>query len=328
MYNHVLGLLYGVAYGDAMGMPGEMWPRSEIQKRFGYVDHFLPGQEDHPISKGFAPGETTDDTAMTFLISSLLLDSACDPDPLEFVNRVEKWAESTGKSQLVIGPSTRMAFDKIKAGVTVSEAGKNGITNGASMRISPAGVLKDYRDSQFLHLVERLCMPTHYTNIAISAASAVAACVSAAIHDNEPDLRNIAISFAEKGEQFGNQLCGPSVARRLELAFDLSDIYAEDDELFLQNLYDVIGTGLPSNESIPAAIAIADRCGGDVIRCGILAANAGGDTDTLGAISCAISGAISGADRFPEEIITVLESANEFNFKEMAERLVAFQGKQ
>ena len=322
--NNVLGLLYGVAYGDAMGMPCEMWPRNEIKKRFGHIDHFMPGQDDHPISRGFSPGETTDDTAMTFLISSLLLDSNCDPNPLEFVKRVEEWAESTGKSQLVIGPSTRLAFDRIKAGVSVSEAGKTGVTNGASMRISPVGIFVDYRNPQFLPLVERLCMPTHYTNIAISAAAAAAAGVSSALRDRSADFRDVAIDFAVKGAELGNQLCGPSVAKRLELAFDISDRYADDDELFLQNLYDVVGTGLPSNESVPAAIAIADRCGGDVIGCGILAANAGGDTDTLGAISCAISGAIAGANAIPTEVVAKLKSANEFDFQSMAEKLVEF----
>lgn len=324
-YEKVLGTLLGVAYGDAIGMPSEMWTRRKIKERFGWISKLEPGQDDHMVSKGFKPGETTDDTAMTFLICDLLMDSGCNPEPVEFVRRVEAWAESTGKSQFVIGPSTRLAFDKIKSGTPVTEAGKTGITNGASMRISPVGIIMDYHnESAFLSLVEKLCMPTHYTNKAISAASAVAACVSSALRDHDPTvLKDVAFHFASLGEEYGNQLWGPSVKKRMELALYLSDKYSDDEE-FLQNIYDIVGTGLPSNESVPSAIAIALRCGSDVERCGILSANVGGDTDTIGAISCAISGALAGADEFSPEVVNLLKQSNDFQFEATAKSLLNY----
>ena len=82
-YDRILGTLVGCAIGDAMGMPGEMWSRSRIQKTFGRICDFLPGHPDHEISAGFKPGETTDDTIVTVLVAKALIRSGGDLPPLE-----------------------------------------------------------------------------------------------------------------------------------------------------------------------------------------------------------------------------------------------------
>lgn len=322
-FEKIKGSLYGVALGDAFGMPTEAFERELIKTQFGKITTLLPGPDNNFISKGFKPGETTDDTAMSVVISDYLADSKLDPEPLELINRIEAWAESTGKSAMVIGPSTRRAFDQIKNGVPVTEAGKTGTTNGASMKIAPAGLAVDYRDEdKLLALVEKLCMPTHYTHEAISAAAAVAAAVSfAARNDTMDGIEEVALRFAEAGKKLGHAyIGGPSIAGRLKLALAYSSKYEDDDE-FLDVLYDVVGTGLPSTESVPSALAIAFRAGKDVKRAAIMAANAGGDTDTIGAIACAISGAAAGFENLPKDLVDVIRELNEFDFDGTAEKL-------
>ena len=319
----VLGVLYGVAYGDAMGMPSEAWSLKKIRERFGRIETLLPGQDDNFISKGFKAGETTDDTAMTFLTADLLYDSKLKPAPEEFVKRIEEWAEKTGKAQFVIGPSTRKAFDQIHAGVPVQEAGKSGTTNGASMRIAPVGIVMDYRDeAAFMDLIVRLSVATHYTNIAISAAAACAACVSSALRDADPDkLPEVAMHYAELGMNYGTQIAGPTIRGRLALALEFSKQYTLDTE-FEEVLYERLGTSVNSSESVPAALAIAMRCREDVLRAGVISANIGADTDTIGAISCAISGALAGVQAYPPEILSALLSQNAFDFEGTAEKLL------
>ena len=43
MKNHILGTLYGMAIGDAMGMPPELWSRKRCLEYYGKITDFLDG---------------------------------------------------------------------------------------------------------------------------------------------------------------------------------------------------------------------------------------------------------------------------------------------
>lgn len=60
---------------------------------------------------------------------------------------------------------------------------------------------------------------------------------------------------------------------------------------------------------------------GDPLKCARYAANIGGDTDTMGAMACGICGAICGADAFLKEDVELLESVNEIDFEELAQKI-------
>lgn len=49
-FDQVKGGFIGIAYGDAFGMPAEMWSRELIQKKLGYIKTFLPGHPGNRIS--------------------------------------------------------------------------------------------------------------------------------------------------------------------------------------------------------------------------------------------------------------------------------------
>ena len=36
--NQIAGALAGMVMGDAMGVPGELWPREKVRERFGFID--------------------------------------------------------------------------------------------------------------------------------------------------------------------------------------------------------------------------------------------------------------------------------------------------
>lgn len=322
-YDRILGTLVGCAIGDAMGMPGEMWSRSRIQKTFGRICDFLPGHPDHEISAGFKPGETTDDTIVTVLVAKALIRSGGDLPPLELVHSIENWAKENRKSKTVIGPSTQRAFTQIANGVPPEQAGRTGETNGASMRISPVGMISDHRDLPALvERVSKVCMPTHNTSTAIAAASAVAAAVAHGIAGLPlEEARPYILEAAALGSAKGYDTCSPSVVERIRFSMELSDTI-KDDEAFMDRQFSLVGCGLPSTESVPTAIAIALRCGGDVIRCAEMCANIGGDTDTMGAIACAISGAHSGIHAIPEDTVKRICEQNPFGFEALAEELL------
>lgn len=312
----------GCAIGDAMGMPGEMWSRSRIQKTFGQIRDFLPGHPENEISAGFAPGETTDDTIVTVLVAKVLIRCKGSLPPMELVNSIENWAKENPKSKTVIGPSTQRAFQQIANGVPPARAGRTGETNGASMRISPVGIISDHKNlSQLVQRVGEACTPTHNTSTAIAAASAVAAAVAHGIAGFPlDDARRCILEAAELGQQKGYDTCSPSVLERIRFSLELSDSI-EDDEMFMDRQFALVGGGLPSTESVPTAIAIALRCKGDVMRCARMCANIGGDTDTMGAIACTISGAHSGIQAIPADVVRQICEQNPFGFEKLAEEL-------
>lgn len=321
-YERILGTLTGCAIGDAMGMPGEMWSQQRIRRTFGEITDFLPGHADNEISAGFAPGETTDDSIVTVLVAKALIRSGGELAPMDLVTSIQNWAASNPKSKTVIGPSTQRAFQQIANGVAPELAGKNGETNGASMRISPVGIISTTRDLESLvRRVANVCMPTHNTSSAIAAACAVAAAVAHGI-DGEDDipLRDVILDAAVLGEKQGFETCSPSVAERIRFSLELSDSIADDEE-FMRRQYALVGCGLPSTESVPTALTIALRCGTDLMRCARMCANIGGDTDTMGAIACAISGAHGGLQTVPQETLDRLLSVNDFDLQGLTKQL-------
>lgn len=50
MNEKVLGVLYGMAVGDAMGMPPELWSRKRVKAHYGEITDFLDGCPENVIS--------------------------------------------------------------------------------------------------------------------------------------------------------------------------------------------------------------------------------------------------------------------------------------
>ena len=69
------GALYGLAVGDALGMPTESLPRPEIVARYGpLLEDFQPGPPDQPLAPGLPAGTVTDDTEQALLLAELIIE--------------------------------------------------------------------------------------------------------------------------------------------------------------------------------------------------------------------------------------------------------------
>lgn len=322
--NRIKGALIGIAYGDAFGMPSEMWTPEMIKERFGKIEDFLSGHPENQISAKLVRGEVTDDTINSLLVLDMLCENQGKVNAHLFIDKLTEWIASANKSSTVVGPSTAKAIELIKSGVPMEQTGKGGTTNGGAMKILPIGLIAGMKEElnlqELVDEVVEMCKPTHYTNLAISAACAIAAGGAAAVH-GETDVEKI-FSYmkeaADLGSKYGFVWGGPSVSKRMDMGRYFVDHNTEEEAL--QNLYDYLGTGLPSTESIPAAAVLVYMANGDPLKCARYAANVGGDTDTMGAMACGICGAIMGADVFPAEEVALLERVNDINFEELAEK--------
>ena len=80
MKNHVLGTLYGMAIGDAMGMPPELWSRKRCLEYYGKITDFLDGCPENIISYQYKAGQFTDDTSQALTILDSLIETDFVPN--------------------------------------------------------------------------------------------------------------------------------------------------------------------------------------------------------------------------------------------------------
>ena len=78
------GALYGLAIGDALGMPTQLLSRRQVTERWGpLLTGFEPAPPWHPIAAGMPAGAVTDDTEQAVLLARLLVKSRGPIDPHE-----------------------------------------------------------------------------------------------------------------------------------------------------------------------------------------------------------------------------------------------------
>jgi ADP-ribosylglycohydrolase len=336
------GALYGLAIGDALGMPTQMLSRAEIVRRWGPL---LPGFESappgHPIAAGMPAGTVTDDTEQAVLLARLLVKGRGRIDPHDLAAALTEWERAMAErgSLDLLGPSTKRAVAAILAGVPPEEAGAVGTTNGAAMRVAPVGIAMAVIDpgtrpgsavppADLSALVDRTVMAssvTHDTGIALAGAAAVAAAVSAGVSGATiAGATALGIEAAHVAAGRGHWVAGADVAARIEWATGLvaGRTAAEAAEL----IYTLVGTSLATQESVPAAFAVLAAVPEDPWRACRLAASLGGDCDTIAAMAGAIAGACHGAGSFPPDAIAVID-AQGLGLAALAAELLALRGR-
>jgi ADP-ribosylglycohydrolase len=244
-------------------------------------------------------GSITDDTEQALLLARLLVERGGDVPARGWAERLAAWEDgmrARGSLDL-LGPSTRAAIAAIREGADPAVAGRAGTTNGAAMRIAPLGIAHPVHDiADFVDTVADTCRPTHDTGLAIAGAAAVAAAVSAGLDGaGWVEATDVAIAAAELGQQRGHWVAGASVAARIRWAMTLD----------AENLSELIGTSLASQESVPAAFGRLAIAHGDGWQACLAAAAAGGDTDTIAAMAGAMAGA-TGSEWPAQAIETVV----------------------
>jgi len=314
MLTRARAALYGLAIGDALGMPTQMLSRAEIVRRWGpLLPGFEPAPPGHPIAAGMPAGAVTDDTEQAVLLARLLVKDRGRIDPHDLAAALTGWerAMAARGSLDLLGPSTKRAVAAILAGVPPEEAGAAGTTNGAAMRIAPVGIATGVDLST---LVDRTVMAsnvTHNTGIALAGAAAVAAAVSAGVSGaTVAQATALGIQAARLAAGRGHWVAGADVAARIEWAAGLVAGRAQDggEAEAAGLIYTLVGTSLATQESVPAAFAVLAAVPADPWRACRLAASLGGDCDTIAAMTGAIAGACHGAGSFPPEAIAAIDA--------------------
>lgn len=313
------GCLAGVALGDALGRATEFMAREQIQRKFGWLDHFAAPMDAHP-GHNDPLGSITDDTEQTLLIARLL---AMD-EPLT-VERVASALvqEMRAHTSPYIGPSTRRALEQLEQGVSPFETGTQGTTNGAAMRVAPIGIAHAGDFESALRDAVVASTPTHNTHNAMQAAAAVAYAVAEAMLPSTTLTR--IVEAAQEGARCGREHGAWSWATPLEKRIDLAVRLAGEASNLreaLQSLYDYVGVGLDPAESVAAAIGLVAAAKGDPMTAILAGVNIGGDTDTVAAIAGGICGAWCGVECLDAALLNEIERVNNLGLAELARRLL------
>ena len=83
------------------------------------------------------------------------------------------------------------------------------------------------------------------------------AVASALEHNDREKMIEDALSVEKYAMNLGASTPSPSLGARTKLGVRLAQAYADDETAFLENLYNVVGAGVNTSESVPAALAIA-----------------------------------------------------------------------
>jgi len=318
-----LGALYGLAIGDALGMPTQLLDPAVVRHLFPDLSGFEPGPAANRISAGMPAGTVTDDTDQALILADLLIEGKGRIDGAEFARRLLAWsaeAEKNGTEQL--GPSSRRALAMVRSGESLDQAGRYGTTNGAAMRITPMGISLRFESPQtFAAAIADAVMVTHNTGVAIAGAAAVAAAISVAVDGRRfPLALEAAVAAAQEGQTLGHYAPAASVARRIEWAVEC--VRGLDWKDAAEVIEGLVGLGVETTEAVPAAFALVSLAPDDPWTVALVAAGLGGDSDTIGAIAGAMAGALAGVDALPEEARRTVSSANNLHLDALARGLL------
>jgi ADP-ribosylglycohydrolase len=332
--DHIHGGLLGAALGDAMGAATEQHHIDEIiAAHGGLLQTLLPPKEDTFSHRGDGvAGYVTDDVSQMMALSEVLIATKGKITVQAWVKRLLEWAEfSPMRHQM--GPTTQPMLEAIARGESTDHIGvvgnstrkltSMGVTNGAAMRVAPAGLINPGDIEGAVETAWVTCQPTHDTQIAAAGAGAIAAGCAAALTPGTDvfSVTRACLEGARLGEQFGVEMgrvvAGPNVERRIEIAVEEA-LKAADFEDALRRLEASVGNSVYTVESVPAAIGIFVASGGDPFWCAVGGTNIGNDTDTIAAMAGAMSGALRGTAGVPADLRAILEAANPEDFAALA----------
>lgn len=290
----IKGMFYGIAIGDALGMPVEMESASYIREKYGRIETYRdPG--DHKYFKGWKPGTWTDDTALTLAVADAFVESGKLDMDVQVKMHVQAIQEERGW-----GKSTREAILRLKNGVHWSESGKTdvpgrGVGNGVVMKIAPLAALKNHWE---IENVVRLAKMTHNSGMAVSSALAHIAAVYICLKESElpKNFVDQVVMFTAAGRLFlDSKEPKDDLTKRLML-LKKHEEYTTDQIIKEFKGGPYVFESLPFSYMFFMKNPLTIDCLYDVV-------SAGGDTDSNGSLVGGLLGALHGVKIFPQSLI-------------------------
>lgn len=305
-------MFLGLAIGDALGKPVEMFKREKIANLHGRVTSYLPC-DGHKFFDGHPIGSITDDTILSMAVAEALIE-----DHLSMEVQARRHAEALEHAMGGWGNTTKEALRRLKKGVSWEESGKSdrpmrGTGNGVAMKIIPYGAycaaLKIEVRNSFL---EDLSLMTHYTHLGVSSGYVMATAAKHAFMWGgllpEPRHMKALVDAMVAAAIGGVQRKGDPSEE--SLADNIHKLYGYDN-MNPESIGEMFGNGsCYIMHSVPFTLAYWMRNPASVEVIYDLA-SAGGDTDSNASMAGGLVGAMSGDGVFPTELVNGLGCRDE-----------------
>ena len=279
--------IWGFIVGDALGVPYEFTDRSEMIKypatgMIGYGSHNQP------------PGTWSDDTSMMLCVLENLKNNGTHRD---LANLFLKWYydgyQTASGHAFDIGNTTLTSIRRIKEGWKLSEAGCShnwSAGNGSLMRCLPYAFAQDLNKSIFEMIIQNNL--THRLSICNEACIFYVKMIRSLAEDNSKEK---SISIARSYLRFGWRLAddvdeNPSIEKFMRL---LDPTFST---IHVDNIYSD-GYVIHTLEAAVWCFLNNDSYAGAVLQ----AANLGGDTDTIAALTGALAATFHGDSQIPSQ---------------------------
>ena len=340
LHSKIQGTLAMAAIGDAMGAATENLSFDQIRTLFGseVTDFKKPGET--AFALGSEAGQVTDDFSQIYFLCNEILknDGSLTKDTV--IKAMLAWSDVPMYFDRFAGPTTRSAIAMYKdpslkmkplpGAVTVDYASK--ATNGAAMKIAPAGILHPNDIEGAIEAAITIAQVTHDNSLAISGACAVAVATSVSLAPRATinDVLSAGFHGAVRGEtlakEVSREVAGPNVVDRIQLAYTIvNGVGTKEDKL--RQLSQIVGSGLHISEAVPCAFGIVALNKENVLQAVIDAVNIGYDTDTIATIVGSMVGAfIDLSDPQFHSLFETVQLANDFNLVQLANSLADVVG--
>lgn len=274
--------IYGLAIGDALGVPYEFMSREDIAE-FPCLTMMAGGTHEKPV------GTWSDDTSLTLATLDGLSEMKDSVDYSTIMSKFHAWlnqGEYTIDGVFDVGRATMQAIFKYEHGISAVECGGKAVTdngNGSLMRILPAVLysLAKFNKVDY-ELIDNISALTHGHAISKVACRIYSDIVQSILVNGEKDkiLKDINIHGQEE-------------FARLQLP-DFSLLPADE---------------IKSSGYVVDTLEAALWCflNTDTFEdCVLLAVNLGNDTDTVAAVAGSIAGLYYGRKSIPTEWMNFL----------------------
>ena len=269
------GALWGLALGDALGMPTQNLSPDVIRRRYGRITGFVAPFDDHPIAHGLPAGAVTDDTEMSLALGNAIIAKR----GVQAAAVAEAFSDWMRTKPVDIGNTVRRGIVRYRSsGATEMPENEHDAGNGACMRSLPVAIAYWNASPEQRRQASRVqSHVTHNNPQADAGTECLLEMLVAAFH-------------------------GDSMAHLRELA----DGLVAQDKLYR---FDVRRAENPSGwivETLRAvfqAFFISDSFENILID----VVNRGGDADTTGAIAGMLAGAHFGVGAIPAHWVKALD---------------------
>jgi ADP-ribosyl-[dinitrogen reductase] hydrolase len=311
LQERIAGSLLALASGDSLGCNVEFNTPAQIAQKFGVHKDITGGSTGPTHPYEYPKGAVTDDTQMTELLAESLITHP-EGNLWDLLNRFIAWIKpnppgtGSGTRQVLakaelLDPAKDKPTDAAKA---LWEANaKNGGGNGSIMRCSPIALLYANKPDKLRQLSLDTCALTHYSPAAKASTLAYNRILAAIINGTAKDHDSFLKAYEDAAKEA--EAIDPDTAKAIRDVSQIKD----------KNTLQTSGYTLHTLQVALWALLNCDTLENAVVT----AVNLGGDTDSNGAVTGALFGALQGKNAVPKRWTQCL--LNTSQLENLAERL-------